>query len=60
VPTAGTRADRVQVLTQAWVDDVARGIAAHPQDWHMLQKVWVDDLDADRYAATLAAQERDA
>lgn len=60
VPTSGTRADRVQVLTQGWVDQLARGIAAHPQDWHMLQKVWVDDLDADRYAATLTAQERDA
>lgn len=59
-PTTGTRADRVQVLTQAWVDGLARGIAAHPQDWHMLQKVWVDDLDADRCAATLAAQEREA
>ena len=60
VPTSGTRADQVQALSQGWVDQLARGIAAHPQDWHMLQKVWVDDLDADRYAATLAAQEHDA
>ena len=59
VPTAGTRADQVQALTQAWVDGLARGIAAHPQDWHMLQKVWVDDLDAGRYAATLHAPERE-
>jgi KDO2-lipid IV(A) lauroyltransferase len=31
--------------------DVARafeqGIADHPQDWHMLQRVWLDDLDPD-------------
>jgi lauroyl/myristoyl acyltransferase len=31
--------------------DVARafelGIRNHPADWHMLQKVWLDDLDAD-------------
>jgi KDO2-lipid IV(A) lauroyltransferase len=31
--------------------DVARafeqGIAGHPQDWHMLQRVWLDDLDPD-------------
>lgn len=60
VSTEGTRADQVQVLSQAWVDQMARGIAAHPQDWHMLQKVWVADLDADRYAATLAAQGSDA
>lgn len=60
VPTEGTRADRVQALTQAWVDQLARSIAAHPQDWHMLQKVWVADLDAARYAATLAVPGRDA
>jgi lauroyl/myristoyl acyltransferase len=50
----------VRLLTQAWVDDLARGIAAHPQDWHMLQKIWVSDLDADRYAATVATPERGA
>ena len=54
-PADEPRADRVRVLTQAWVDDLARGIDAHPQDWHMLQKVWVADLDADRYARTVAA-----
>jgi phosphatidylinositol dimannoside acyltransferase len=24
------------------------GIAEHPEDWHMLQKVFVNDLDATR------------
>jgi KDO2-lipid IV(A) lauroyltransferase len=50
------RADRVAALTQAWVDDLAAGIAAAPQDWHMLQKVFVADLDPERYARTLAAE----
>jgi phosphatidylinositol dimannoside acyltransferase len=27
------------------------GIRAHPQDWHMLQKVFVADLDPARLAA---------
>lgn len=40
-PGAGTRAERVQVLTQAVVDRFAAGIAEHPQDWHMLQRVWL-------------------
>ncbi len=45
---------RVAALTQAWVDQLAAGIAAHPADWHMLQRVFVDDLDPDRYARTVA------
>ncbi len=48
------RAQRVQVLTQAWVDKLAEGIHASPQDWHMLQKVFIEDLDPARYAETLA------
>ncbi|MBU4215291.1 MAG: phosphatidylinositol mannoside acyltransferase [Actinobacteria bacterium] len=43
--------ERVVALTQAWVDQVAAGIAAHPQDWHMLQRVFVADLDPDRLSA---------
>lgn len=42
----------VAALTQAWVDEVAAGIAAHPQDWHMLQKVFLADLDPERLART--------
>ncbi|MGH3753300.1 MAG: phosphatidylinositol mannoside acyltransferase [Pseudonocardiaceae bacterium] len=30
--------------TQAMADCFATDIAAHPQDWHMLQPLWVDDL----------------
>ncbi len=56
VPDDVPRADRVAVLTQAWVDDLGRGIARAPQDWHMLQKVFVADLDPERYARTLAAE----
>ncbi len=56
VPDDVPKADRVAVLTQAWVDDLGRGIARAPQDWHMLQKVFVADLDPGRYAKTLAAE----
>lgn len=59
VPSTPVRSEQVQAMTQAWVDGLARGIEDHPQDWHMLQKLWVEDLDADRYAATVAAQEQD-
>ena len=54
VPAGLPRAEQVAALTQGWVDVVARGIAAHPEDWHMLQKVFVADLDPDRYAATVS------
>jgi phosphatidylinositol dimannoside acyltransferase len=29
-------------MTQRCADAFAAGIAAHPQDWHMLQQVFVD------------------
>ncbi|NUU17614.1 phosphatidylinositol mannoside acyltransferase [Cellulomonas humilata] len=56
MPTDVPRADRVRAMTQAWVDEFAAGVRQRPQDWHMLQKVFVDDLDPERYAQTLAAQ----
>lgn len=43
-PGTGTRNEKVQAMTQALADTFAEGIAAHPEDWHMLQKVWVEDL----------------
>jgi lauroyl/myristoyl acyltransferase len=33
-------------MTQAMADAFADGIARHPADWHMLQRLWLDDLDA--------------
>lgn len=57
VPTEGTTKERVRAVTQRWVDDVSDDIRAHPQDWHMLQKVFVDDLDAARYAQTVQKSE---
>nr|WP_277210073.1 phosphatidylinositol mannoside acyltransferase [Isoptericola croceus] len=54
-PTVGTRREQVEQLTQAWVDVVGKFIAEHTADWHMLQKVFVADLDPQRYARTRAA-----
>jgi lauroyl/myristoyl acyltransferase len=44
----GRLRDRVQVGTQLLADKYAEVIAAHPRDWHMLQKLWSDDLDPHR------------
>ncbi|BDH04785.1 MULTISPECIES: phosphatidylinositol mannoside acyltransferase [Streptomyces] len=45
VPQAGTRTERTAVMTQALADAFATGIAEHPEDWHMLQRLWLADLD---------------
>ena len=51
VPETGTRREKVAAMTQAVARDYEDGIRAHPQDWHMLQKVFVADLDPERLAA---------
>ncbi|MBF0687643.1 MAG: phosphatidylinositol mannoside acyltransferase [Cellulomonas sp.] len=48
------RGARVAAMTQGWVDVLAGEIHAHPQDWHMLQRVFVADLDPARDAARRA------
>ncbi|MGW1806752.1 phosphatidylinositol mannoside acyltransferase [Streptomyces sp. NPDC002078] len=45
VPESGTRAEKTSVMTQALADAFATGIADHPEDWHMLQRLWLADLD---------------
>ncbi|MBL1107477.1 phosphatidylinositol mannoside acyltransferase [Streptomyces sp. 5-8] len=45
VPGSGTRAEKTSVMTQSLADAFASGIAEHPEDWHMLQRLWLADLD---------------
>jgi KDO2-lipid IV(A) lauroyltransferase len=45
VPGSGTRAEKTSVMTQALADAFATGIADHPEDWHMLQRLWLADLE---------------
>ena len=39
--TEGALDVRVKATTQRLADAYAAGIAEHPQDWHMLQKLWL-------------------
>jgi KDO2-lipid IV(A) lauroyltransferase len=48
VPEAGTRAEKTSSMTQALADAYATGIAEHPEDWHMLQRLWLADLEERR------------
>jgi KDO2-lipid IV(A) lauroyltransferase len=42
-PAGGSLDVRVRELTQRVADRLAVGIARHPADWHMLQRVWLSD-----------------
>jgi len=42
VPTAGSESERIAATVQLTADLFARGISEHPEDWHMLQRIWVD------------------
>lgn len=41
LPAEGPTDQRVRELTQRIADQLAAGIAEHPSDWHMLQRVWL-------------------
>ncbi|REE94689.1 phosphatidylinositol mannoside acyltransferase [Thermomonospora umbrina] len=44
VPDVPDRKDRIRAMTQELALVFQQGIAEHPEDWHMLQRVWVEDL----------------
>lgn len=46
-PEVGSFGARVRQLAQTIVDGLAEGIAAHPADWHMMQRMWPDDAVMD-------------
>jgi phosphatidylinositol dimannoside acyltransferase len=54
-PADGDRPTKVAVMTQALADAFAESIAEHPADWHMLQRLWLADLDPARAASARAA-----
>jgi KDO2-lipid IV(A) lauroyltransferase len=42
IPKQGDEESRVRASVQLCADSFARGIREHPEDWHMLQRIWVD------------------
>jgi len=55
VPQAGDRKERIKAMTQQIARFFEDGIREHPQDWHMLQRVFTADLDPARLAAAQRA-----
>ena len=63
VPETGDRWQKAAAMTQQVATFFEEQITEHPADWHMLQKVFVADLDPGRLAAArarVAARERAA
>jgi KDO2-lipid IV(A) lauroyltransferase len=42
IPSEGSDSERVAQVVQRCADLFAEGIAKAPQDWHMLQRIWID------------------
>src|SRR5215470_1342338 len=63
VPEFGDRWQKAAAMTQQIARVFEEGIREHPADWHMLQRVFVADLDPERLVAArakIAARERAA
>ena len=45
----------VQIMIQACAAHLEAAIRTHTEDWHMMQKLWLADLDQTRLAASDAA-----
>jgi KDO2-lipid IV(A) lauroyltransferase len=54
VPAGLDRRERTVAMTQQIARFFEAEIAQHPQDWHMLQRVFTADLDPERLAAARA------
>ena len=42
IPNSGSDEDRVLEIVQRMAKRFEDGISVHPQDWHMLQRIWTD------------------
>ena len=45
VPSQGSETERIEETVQMTAELFSVGIAQHPEDWHMLQRIWVDGRD---------------
>jgi len=43
LPLDGSQEEKISHLVQQSADNFERGIAQHPEDWHMIQRIWIDD-----------------
>ena len=43
LPISGSEEEQIRIVTQSMADNFARRIQDSPVDWHMLQRIWVDE-----------------
>ena len=43
LPISGSEDEQVRIVTQSMADNFAKRIQDSPIDWHMLQRIWVDE-----------------
>jgi KDO2-lipid IV(A) lauroyltransferase len=42
VPSAGDESSKVKEIVQMTAQYFEDGISERPEDWHMLQRIWID------------------
>jgi len=42
LPSAGSEAEKVSEIVKMTAKHFEEGISKHPEDWHMLQRIWID------------------
>src|SRR5689334_7846928 len=45
VPPTGTTREKVEVMTAAVAAALEAAVAATPEDWHMVSRLWLSDLE---------------
>jgi lauroyl/myristoyl acyltransferase len=40
---SGTEEEQIRIITQSIADNFAKRIKQYPVDWHMLQRIWIDE-----------------
>ncbi len=43
LPVTGSEEEQIKIVTQSMADNFAKRIKDSPIDWHMLQRIWVDE-----------------
>ena len=43
VPSSGSTSEKASVMTQVMADRFAKHISANTVDWHMLQRIWIEE-----------------
>jgi len=43
LPSSGSEEEQIRIVTQSMADNFAKRIQDSPVDWHMLQRIWVDE-----------------